>query len=548
MSTTFDTSIRAHALIAILFALTACAGDSAQKPPAATSAKPVDGLLVTLDDGQLQGEMAGEARRFINIPFAKAPVGDLRWRAPQPNEPWSGVRHETEFVTGCPQLADQGAPASDNEDCLYLNVWSPEPAPDHAPVMVWFHGGGNFSGGTGIPIPTTQQLWYDGQAFAENHGIVLVTLQYRLGPLGFFSHPALAAEDSPLGNQGLLDQRMALHWVQKNIAQFGGDPKNVTIFGESAGSADVCYHVASPGSRGLFQRAIGESGGCTTGGVGAELNVKDTAAPMQAYAAALGCAEGDDQLACMRRVSIADLLGKAMQPMPGGDSMGAATWSFAAVVGGRDAVLPDTPRAIYQRGDIARVPYLLGSNHDEGTTFVIRATPLMSETDYQSDLKLRFGTAANAVEKMYPVAAFDGDYNAARARVVGDSTVVCSTHDTARLAAQAGLSVFMYDFDMPWSIAPDLLRAGHASEISHVFGLPYLPMPDAESQAVADAMNGYWSAFAKAGDPNHDGAPAQWPAFKVDADKRLQLDPAWSVLDDFRTQECDFWSKLAGLD
>lgn len=503
---------------------------------------PANGLKIMLADGPIEGDMAGAARRFINIPYAKPPVGDLRFKAAVPNDPWTSVRKETDFVKGCPQLADQGAPASENEDCLYLNVWSPEPAPDRAPVMVWIHGGGNFSGGTGIPVPNTPQLWYDGRVFAEKQEIVLVTIQYRLGPFGFLAHPGLSSESQPVGNQGLLDQQFALKWVQKNIAKFGGDPGNVTIFGESAGSADVCYHVASPGSRGLFHRAISESGGCTLRSVGAEKTLAETAASMEAYGKALGCEPGAGQLDCMRKLPVGMLLANAMQPMPGaGGSLTGGQWSFAAVRGGTNGFLPEAPlQALFDRGEVAKVPYLLGSNHDEGTTFVIRATALTSESEYMTDLQNRFGASAPQVAAIYPPSKFDNDFNAARARVIGDS-VVCSTHDTAMRASKSGLKTFMYDFNMPWSLAPSLLRAGHASEISHVFGVPYLPQPDEPSEKVAAAMNTYWANFARTGDPNGAGLPATWPEYKADADKRLQLDSSWMVLDNFRTEECAFW-------
>lgn len=555
--------LAAHATCAILLLAGACgeAGQDAPATPAlppgevpnsnppapapatttASAATAEQGLLVTLSDGQVEGTMVGASRRFINIPYAKPPLGELRWKAPVRNAPWSGVLSGTEFIKSCPQLMDQGAPPSDNEDCLYLNVWAPNPAPNKAPVMVWIHGGGNFSGGSGIPIPTTQQLWYDGQIFAGRQGVVLVTLQYRLGSLGFFAHPGLASEGEPVGNQGLLDQRLAMQWVRDNIVKFGGDPTNVTIFGESAGSADVCYHVASPGSRGLFQRAISESGGCTLRTVGAERTLSETAPQMEAYGKALGCEPGPGQLACMRSVPVEKLLANSMQPMPGAGGGFDGQWTFAAVRGGDKGFLPaDTLQALFDRGEIAHVPYLLGSNHDEGTTFVLRATPLTSEDEYMADLKSRFGDAAGEVAEIYPSSAFAGDWNAARARVIGDG-VVCSTHDTARRAATAGLKVFMYDFNVPWSLSPTVLRAGHAAEISHVFGTPYLPMPDAASEQVANAMNAYWARFANTGDPNGEGGPAQWPEFKAEQDKRLQLDTGWSVLDDFRAKECAFW-------
>jgi para-nitrobenzyl esterase len=525
-------------------AVSADAGGDAEAPDEA----PMQGLRIKLDDGELEGDMAGASRRFLNIPYAKPPLGALRWKAPLPNEPWSGVRHETTFVKSCPQLADQGAPASDNEDCLYLNVWTPEPAPTRAPVMIWIHGGGNFSGGTGIPIPTTNKLWYDGQFFASRQGVVLVSIQYRLGPLGFFAHPALAPEGSPPGNQGLLDQRLAFQWVKKNIAKFGGDPGNVTIFGESAGSADVCYHVASPGSRGLFHRAISQSGGCTVRSVAPEQAAAQLGSQMSAYGAAVGCPEGPEQLACLRQKPVSELLANAMQPMPGAGGGFDGKWTFAAVLDGPDGVLPDTPQNLFDQGKIADVPYLLGSNHDEGTTFVLRATPLTSEADYMADLTTRYGAAAGEVAALYPPSAFGGDFNAARARVIGDASVVCSTHDTARRAAKLGRKVFMYNFNVAWSIAAAVLRAGHAAELSHVFGAPHVLAPDPDSEKVGEHMNTYWAQFARTGDPNGPTAPAQWPSFSPDADKRLQLAPDWGVLEGFRTKECAFWRKYHGVE
>jgi para-nitrobenzyl esterase len=520
------------------------AGDAGE-PADATGAEPEQGLVITLPQGKIEGDMAGKARRFINIPYAKPPLGALRFKAALPSEPWQGVRHETEIVTGCPQLADQGAPASENEDCLYLNVWAPDPTPSKAPVMVWIHGGGNFSGGIGIPVPNSGgKLWYDGQPFAEKQGVVLVTIQYRLGPLGFFAHPELEKEGGIRGNQGLYDQRLALSWVKKNIARFGGDPDNVTIFGESAGSADVCYHVASPGSKGLFQRAISQSGGCTIRSVGPEQSLASIGTQMVAYAKAVGCAEGAGQLACLRDKPIKDLLANAMQPMPGAGGGFDGMWTFAAVLDGADGFLPDTPESLFNQGKIADVPYLLGSNNDEGTTFVLRAAALTSEAEYMADLKMRYGDAAGDVAKLYPVSDFAGNYNAARARVIGDSGVICSTHDTARRAAKAGRKVFLYNFNIWWALSPTLLQAGHAAEISHVFGTPYLPMPDPDSEKVGEVMNHYWAQFAKTGDPNGSDLPTVWPAFSADADKRLQFDASFKVVDNFRSKECAFWRQF----
>jgi para-nitrobenzyl esterase len=439
-------------------------------------------------------------------------------------------------------------PASMDEDCLYLNVWSPTPAPTKAAVMVWFHGGGNFAGSTADNVPTTQQLWYDGQFFAARHGVVVVSANYRLGPFGFFPHPALAAEHSPLGNQGLFDQRAALQWVQSNIAAFGGDPGNVTIFGESAGSADVCYHVVS-GVTGLFERAVSESGGCSTSlGGTKELTASDAAPGIMSFTQTLGCDTAPDQLACLRGKSAADILAKAPAPDLTGGTMIRTAFKFGVVVDGPGGFIPDQPRTLLDNGQIVKVPYILGSNNDEGMLFVLNATIPTSDAEYLTALQSNFGSFAQQVMNEYPVSNFGGDYRRALATAIGDSGLICGTHDTARRAAKAGLSVFMYNFNIPWAIAPTALLASHASEISHVFGDPIGgDAGDGGSQAVSDVMNAFWAHFAQTGNPNYAGAPATWPAFMptpTDDDQRLQLDEGWETLQSFRKQECAFWRSL----
>lgn len=519
------------------WAMVACSASSAPK------ADDDGGLIVSVAGGQVQGDLVGGSRRFLKIPYAKPPVGDLRWKAPVKSDPWTGVRHETAFASPCPQSASSQGPLSTDEDCLYLNVWAPTPTPAKAPVMIWIHGGGNFAGSSADLVPTTKQLWYDGQFFAAKRGAIVVTANYRLGPFGFFAHPALAGEQSPLGNQGLLDQRLVMQWVQDNIASFGGDPKNVTIFGESAGSSDVCYHVASPLDTGLFERAISESGGCTVSINGGKDPTAAQAAPsMVAFAKAMGCDTAADPLACLRATSVSDILTNAMQPDPESGLTSTAPWTFGVVVDGPGGFLPDQARTLYDNGQIAHVPYLLGSNNDEGTLFLLTAPSIGSASDYATALQQHFGSEADAVAAVYPVSNFGGDYNAALARAIGDSGLVCGTHDTARRAAKAGLPTFMYNFNIPWAILPSVLKASHASEISHVFGDPVYPTPD--TQAVSDAMNAFWARFAATGDPNGAGAPATWPAFAPDADdndERLQLDPGWELLSDFRKTECEFW-------
>jgi para-nitrobenzyl esterase len=521
--------------------LVGCGSDSGMNP-----VMPGNDLVVTLPDGQVQGDLVGSAgnvRLFLKIPFAKPPVGDLRWKAPVKNDAWSSVRHETSFAVPCPQLANTQNGGSTTEDCLYLNVWTPEPAPVNAAVMVWIHGGGNLTGSAGdrVPVPGgagNPPLWYDGQVFAARHGVVVVSMNYRLGVMGFFPDAALAAEGSPVGNQGLLDQRLSLQWVHDNIARFGGDPGNVTIFGESAGSLDVCLHIASPGSRGLFHRVIGESGGCT----GQLAPGGDMTAQVTTFAQQLGCDTAANPLACLR--------GKAV-----GDVLNAAAGVFRSpFVDGPGGFLPDRARVLFDAGNIAKVPYLAGSNNDEGRLFTyMQISSITMQTQYTTALNNQFGaTLGPMVGTEYPATDYPGapgetNFYEAFTDAFGDSGLICGTHDSARRAVAAGIAnVYMYNFNVPWSLIPGttegVLRASHASEIDLVFddGWNF----DATRQAVSDAMNAYWAQFAKTGDPNFPGAPAVWPKFAPDAqdhDQRLQLEASIHVVNDFKREKCTFW-------
>jgi para-nitrobenzyl esterase len=494
------------------------------------------GTLITLGDGQLQGEVVGNSRRFLGIPFARPPVGDLRWKAPAPNDPWTGVRDATQFGDRCAQLGSILNKASDAEDCLYLNVWVPDPAPTKPlPVMLWLHGGGNTTGSASDGVPLgLGPLFFDGRALAERYGVVVVTTNYRLGPLGFYYDPDVGAP----GNQGLLDQRAAMRWVQSNIGVLGGDASRVTIFGQSAGSWDVCMHVAAPGSAGLFQRALSESGGCT-----AHIPTKaDAAAATAAFRAALGCTAADGGV-CMRSKSVAALLAPAPidggpdATLPGGDFYqgGRPRWWFGAIVDGD--VLPDQPRALFDAGHVAKVPFLLGSNADEGTLFHLGATPVANEDELRAALARGFGAAAvDAIVRLYPVASF-ASADAALQRITGDSRFVCVTHDSARRAAAAGLTVRMYNFNFPLPIA--LLRslgATHGAEIAYVFD----SVDDDTQATLGEGIRGYWTRFAATGDPNGGGAPA-WPTFDASHDVRMNLDATIAPVTDFRSDLCTFW-------
>ena len=501
--------------------------------------QPADPTVVKLADGPIKGSLtsSGAGRQFLGIPYAKPPVGDLRWKPPQKPAPWQDVRDATQFGKRCAQLMSatlQNA-ASNDEDCLYLNVWTPMPAPQQRlPVMVWIHGGGNVNGSASEPVPFLKTgVFYSGQLLAENHGVIVVSMNYRLGVFGFFGHPDLWADSGSSGNQGLLDQQLAFEWVQDNIAKFGGDPGNVTIFGESAGSFDVCMHVAAPSNAGMFHRAISESGGCTT-----RMRTKTEAETAGvAFAADLGCT-GPDTLACLRGKAAADIM--ATPDVASSDDFGPEVDTL---------FLPDQPRALYDAGKVVKVPYLLGSNTDEGTLFLPDTKPT-TQDDYLAALTQMFGAnGAAAVADHYPVTAdaTPSVATAALARVIGDSRLVCPTLDSATRMAKTGAPVYMYNFDIPVpdSIAPGL-GATHGSELTFVFGTSPLFAADPAGKAASDLMQRYWTNFARTGNPNA-GADPNWPAFTESANVRINFGLTPSIVNDFRAPECMFWDTTYAL-
>jgi len=512
-----------------------------------------EGVEITLSDGIVMGEVDGATRRFLGIPFAAPPTGERRWLPPEPPEPWDTPLEASEFSAACPQLGSTESPEpSENEDCLYLNVWAPEPAPSGSlPVMIWFHGGSNTTGSTGDDIPFLQPptLFYNGRGLVEEANVVVVTANYRLGVMGFFAHEAVSAEsaDGVSGNQGILDQRMVMQWVQSNIAPFGGDPNNVMIFGESAGAFDVCFHMVSEGSRGLFHRALGESGGCTT-----SLRTRSEAeAEADVFAEAMGCGDASDVAACLRAVPVADLLMEApvdgaIEDPPGGDfySGGTPRWQFQAVVDG--VVIADQPRTLFDDGNVADVPYVLGSNSDEGTLFHVLQPEVETEAEYLEALERRYGeTVAAQVAEAYPVTDFDSPQDALE-RVTGDGGLVCSVRDTAKRAAAAGLDVFLYNFDRPIPI-PALqalgLGATHGAEIAYVFGSIGPDVIGEDDLALSATMQRYWGRFAATGDPN-GGNDFAWPMFSADDDMRLNFNVTLSTVQDFRSDVCALWESI----
>jgi para-nitrobenzyl esterase len=494
--------------------------------------------LVPTDSGPVQGHVNDGTQEFLGIPYAAPPLGSLRFSPPQPPASWVTALQATDYPPACSQLPilTNGNNHVVNEDCLYLNVWTPSPAPTTPlPVMIWIHGGSNTSGSTAdfVPFPgfETDRL-YDGHTISKVGNVIVVTVNYRLNAFGFFGMSEVAAEDllyPYAGNQGLLDQRKAMQWVQTNIANFGGDPANVTIFGESAGSWDVCSHVVSPMDDGLFERAISESGGCSVG-------VKTAAEEQQAVdavVAAVHCDTAMDRLACMRAVPASDLLDAS--PL-----LSTETTDLAISVDG--GFLPELPKTTLTNGSARKVPYILGSNYDEGTLFTLN-TPDMTEDEYTATLLDRFGSFAPQVEALYPAGNFASP-KAALTRVVGDSTLTCSTMDVAKRYASAHNHVWTYEFKR----APNLggaigtfLGAFHGSEIGYVFA-SVQPAPTPADAMLSTLMEGFWTSFAKYGKPKPQ-SHLPWAKFNPKSYKSVRFDVTSQKFSDYRRAECDFWTQ-----
>jgi para-nitrobenzyl esterase len=459
--------------------------------------------VLATDTGPVEGVVSADSRVHIfkGIPFAAPPVGALRWKAPQAVSGWTGVRKATEFGARCMQRRVFGdmvfRDSGPSEDCLYLNVWTPSTSSQaHLPVMVWIYGGGFAAGSASEPRQ-------DGEKLAKK-GVVVVSFNYRLGVFGFLSHPDLTKESghNASGNYGLLDQVAALEWVRRNITAFGGDPDNVTIFGESAGSFSVSALMASPLAQGLFQRAIGESGAFFSSTLGAKpLAVAEVAD--QKFTNSLGL----HSLEALRALPADSLLK---------DTAKAGVIRFWPIIDGY--FLPEEVRSIFASGKQSKVPLLAGWNADEGDFHAIFAGAAPTATNFVARARTLFGDQADAFLKLYPAGTDDQAKRSAQ-DLAGDQFIAFSTWKWIELQAATGNSrVFRYEFDdAPPSAAKDTAPsrgAYHSAEIEFVFealaskNLPWRP----EDEKLSDLMSSYWTNFAKTGDPNGPGLPP-WPAY-----------------------------------
>ena len=511
-----------RAILAVLLMCAAASASRAQSDP-----------IVNVTGGRIRGTALAGGAVFKGIPFAAPPTGERRWREPMAVQPWSGVREATKFGAICPQAATPivgEAIKTASEDCLFLNVWTAQwPAAGAArPVMVWIPGGGNFAG-------AASQAVYDGEPLARR-GVAVVTMNYRLGAFGFFSHPALTRE-SPRrasGNQGILDQIAALRWVQENIARFGGDPRNVTIFGESAGSLDVSVLMTSPLSKGLFHRAIAESGAVVL--VGEPSTLAEAEKRGQA-AAARWKAPADASLEALRAVSTADII--AAQANLSGDGIANMFPNLGITVDGY--VFPRKPAQVFATGAQHRVPMLLGSNAREQVPGSVLAKDLpQAITD-------AYGPLAPRALKLY-VGAPDPVYGTPAEQWGTDTSFRCSTVAQAIWHSAAGQSTFEYEFT---HVPPEraALGAVHASEVSHVFGTyaqgligvgPPARATEADAR-LSDVMQRYWTNFAKTGDPNGPGLPV-WPKFDPKSRSYVEFTSSGAAAKQgLRRQYCDLF-------
>ena len=466
--------------------------------------------LVTTTGGDVQGLDNGVSCSFLGIPFAAPPIGDLRWRPPQPAPPWApATLTVTTAVAMCPQVNPAGSTTVVGiEDCLKLNVWTPDPAPaSPVPVIVWIHTGAFQAASANLADSNPQKL-------VERTGAIVVAANYRIGPLGFMGHPALTGEDPGYrssGNYGFLDQRAALAWVRDNIAAFGGDPGNVTIDGQSAGGHSVSLHVVSPGSAGYFHRAIMQSGYAST----RWRTRADAEALGTDFAAAVGCTDPAQVLACMRSKTRNEVLlafGNGQQEFA---ETGRVPWG--PVVDGLD--IPDQPRRMYEAGDFNHVPLIIGATRDEGWIYVDRSFPAgLTEEQYEAAVATEFGAAdAPAILAQYPVADFPSP-KLALSRLTGDVEMVCEARRVARLVERTRTPVYLYSFEREAdAVVPDLVI--HGLDRNFVFGNNFGPpsnyVLNADDLSLFGAISGYWTRFAASGNPNgDDDGTIRWPAFR----------------------------------
>lgn len=501
---------------------------------------------VNTSSGTLQGSTIDGVQQFLGIPYAAPPVGSLRWKAPQAPLSWQGVRDATRIGAACPQLPGDYSQVATSEDCLNLNVYVPEASESTPrPVIVWIHPG-SLTMGSGSD--------FDGKSLARRTNAVIVTINYRLGVLGFLSTTELQQE-ALAGNYGIQDQQQALRWVQSNIQAFGGDRDRITLAGNSAGAASNCVHLASPASKGLFHRVIMQSGPCVRMG---NKTLEQARTHGDTYASLVNCPVGTGQLACLRSRSAQELVAVA------GDGLDALQsinpWN--PVVDG--AILPRKLTDMIRDGEINKVPVLVGTTSQEGRFFVSYAFHqkrgrAMTADDYVSAAEVMTGSAfAGSTSRALYTASNHGSYDLAMSALMTDSGFACpALTDARRLSRHT--PVYTYEFTDGRAPAPAdgffELGAYHTAELQYLFGAPVFATQvkgslDTNQRALADQMVNYWAAFAATGDPNHSSQP-KWTKFNELTMPIMNLAPTevglqrWGAF--VQSHRCLTWSLLFAL-
>ncbi|XP_032925822.1 fatty acyl-CoA hydrolase precursor, medium chain-like isoform X1 [Catharus ustulatus] len=555
-------SPRDTALLACILFVGGTALVAAEQPEAETKYGRVRGYQFNVDTAERTVNI------FLGLPFAKPPVGSLRFSEPQPPEPWEGVRDATSYPPMCLQNKEQGQMFSDmitnrkekvrlqvSEDCLYLNVYTPVPTgkQEKLPVLVWIHGGGLVFGAASS---------YDGSALAAFDNVVVVTIQYRLGITGYFS----TGDEHARGNWGYLDQVAALQWIQENIIHFGGDPESVTIFGESAGGISVGALVVSPLAKGLFHKAISESGTVSLG-----LFTDQPKEEAQKIAAVAGCQKSSSaaMVECLRGKTEEELIQVTLKmdmttlQLCSNDSSGKCEQDFFFISSCVDGVFfPKSPRELLSEKSITTVPYIIGVNNCEfgwGLPMIMKYPPFVDGLDkdvahqiLQANLKkILKGPASEIADRVYkeyigdaesPAQIRDGVLDA-----MGDLYFVISSVDVARHHRDAGNPVYFYEFQHRASsldgLVPAFVKADHGAEIPFVFGKPFLAGgATKEEDKLSRTIMRYWTNFAKNGNPNGEGL-VHWPQYDLE-EKYLEIDLEQKVAEKLKEHRVEFWAQL----
>jgi para-nitrobenzyl esterase len=534
-------------LSALVLALATLLTAGGPATPAASAFSAGSGAVVAIDTGSIKGTVGVAERRFLGIPFAAPPTGSLRFRAPQPAASWSGVRDATRHGNSCPQSYPViGTLIPSAEDCLNVDVYTPPAAASrNLPVMVWYFGGAYVLG---------SNSGYDPTPLVTQGDVIVVEVNYRVGPFGFLALPGLDAETASAtsGNYGLLDQQAGLRWVRRNIAAFGGDRNNVTIFGESAGGNSVCQQVASPLAAGLFERAIVESGSCSgTNGLTTQPEAT-MVARSKAYAASLGCTAPATMVTCLRGLPVSRLLSSPTV------QLSSLTTTWVPTVDGY--VEPRALDDAWRTGSYTKVPMIIGGNHDEYRLFMtlleLQKFARPSAADYATFIRQQFGASTNAILARYPASAFESP-DLAQSAAMTDSFFQCPTVESIRRTTASGTRVWTYELnttDPPLAVPGSgiFMPLGnfHTAELYYLFdtvqSIPVLSRDAAQRRLSAQLVRA-WTTFARTGNPGPIGETA-WPVWTPSAPETMSLSSAGSTLTTGIPVDhnCAFWAPIIG--